>query len=123
MAVTNYVVNNNLAVKLFYRKLFEESLKQCELYKMMGKSSGSAIQILNDTQKGAGDQITFGLRMLLTGAGVQGDNTLEGNEEALVTYSDAILINQQRHAVRSAGKMSEQRVPFSVREEARMALN
>lgn|SRR3990167_398658 len=105
MAVTTYGVNNSLAVKLFYRKLFEESLKECELYKMMGKSSDAAIQILEDTQKGAGDQITFGLRMLLTGAGRQGDDTLEGNEEALVTYSDAILINQQRNAVRSAGEL------------------
>ncbi len=51
-----------------------------------------------------------------------GDNTLEGNEEALATYTDALVINQLRHAVRSDGKMSEQRIPFSIREEARMGL-
>jgi N4-gp56 family major capsid protein len=33
-----------------------------------------------------------------------------------------VLIDQIRHAVRSSGKMSEQRVPFSVREEARLGL-
>jgi N4-gp56 family major capsid protein len=33
-----------------------------------------------------------------------------------------VTIDQLRHAVRSAGKMSEQRVPFSVREEARQGL-
>lgn len=44
------------------------------------------------------------------------------NEEALTTYSDNLVINQLRHAVRSAGKMSEQRVNFSVREECRMGL-
>lgn len=60
--------------------------------------------------------------MQLTGDGVSGDGTLEGNEEALTTYTDAIYIDQLRHAVRSAGRMSEQRVPFSVREEARMGL-
>jgi N4-gp56 family major capsid protein len=43
---------------------------------------------------------------------------LEGNEEALVTYSDALVINQLRGAVRSAGRMSQQRVPFVVRDEA-----
>jgi N4-gp56 family major capsid protein len=48
---------------------------------------------------------------------------LEGNEEALSFYSDSVLINQIRHAVRSAGKMSEQRVPYSVREEARQGLS
>jgi hypothetical protein len=51
--------------------------------------------------------------MQLTGAGTIGDGTLEGNEESLTTYSDAVVINQLRHAVRSAGRMSQQRVPFS----------
>src|SRR5208282_1380565 len=46
----------------------------------------------------------------------------EGNEEALVTYSVNVFIDQLRHAVRSAGKMSEQRVTFDVREECRMGL-
>jgi N4-gp56 family major capsid protein len=32
------------------------------------------------------------------------------------------LIDQLRHAVVSGGKMTEQRVPFSIREEARMGL-
>ncbi len=61
--------------------------------------------------------------MQLSGAGVAGDGTLEGNEEALTTYSDNIFIDQLRHAVRSAGKMTEQRVPFSIREEARAGLD
>lgn len=122
MATTNYGVNHNLAVKLWSRKLFQEALKTCWLSKFMGKDSSSAIQIQTDTQKGPGDRITIGLRMLLSGAGKEGDDTLEGNEEALTTYSDNLLINQLRHAVRSAGKMSEQRVPFSVREEARQGL-
>lgn len=88
----------------------------------MGESSDSMIQILNDTKKGPGDTIYVNLRMQLTGAGIQGDSTLEGNEEALTLYRDTILIDQLRHAVRSGGKMSEQRIPFSVREEARMGL-
>ena len=54
--------------------------------------------------------------------GIVGDGTLEGNEEALITYTDNLLINQLRNAVRSAGKMSEQRIPWSVREEAMTGL-
>ena len=72
----------------------------------------------DELTKGAGDRITVGLRLQLVGGGVVGDNTLEGNEEALSTYNDTILIDQLRHAVRSKGKMSEQRVPFSVRQES-----
>ena len=87
-----------------------------------GQGSDSLIQIKDETSKGAGDKITIGLRMQLSGDGILEDGTLEGNEEALTTYSDSVFINQLRHAVRSAGKMSEQRVPFSVREEARQGL-
>lgn len=122
MATTEYGVNDALAVKLWSKKLFQEALKATWASKFMGSETDSVIQIKGETGKGAGDQVTFGLRMQLSGAGVQGDGTLEGNEEALTTYSDALIINQLRHAVRSAGKMSEQRVPFSVREEAKAGL-
>lgn len=122
MSTTDYPVNHPLAVKLWSTKLMHEALKETYFARFMGKTSDNLIQIKEETSKGAGDKITFGLRMQLVGLGVQGDATLEGNEEALVTYSDAVTINQLRHAVRSDGKMSEQRVPFSIREEARMGL-
>lgn len=122
MATTQYGVNHPLAVKVWSRKLFQEALKQCWFSKFMGEGSDSLVQVHNDLRKGPGDRITIGLRMQLSGAGVQGDGTLEGNEEALTTYSDNLLINQLRHAVRSDGRISEQRVSFSVREEARTGL-
>jgi len=122
MATTAYGVNHPLAVKAWRKKLFVEALKQCYFNKFMGKDDRSPVQIMDEVQKGPGDRITVGLRMQLSGAGVLGDGTLEGNEEALTTYSDNVLINQLRHAVRSDGKMSEQRVPFSIREQARMGL-
>lgn len=122
MAVTSYGVNHTLAVKLWAKKLFSEALKECFISELMGSTSDSVIQIKNETSKSEGDRIRIGLRMQLTGDGVQGDGTLEGSEEALATYYDDLLINQLRHAVRSAGKMSEQRVPFSVRNEARLGL-
>ncbi len=122
MATTNYGVNHNLAVKAWSRKLFQEALKTTWMSKFIGKDSNAVIQQKDEISKGPGDRITIGLRMQLSGAGIEGDSTLEGNEEALATYSDNLLINQLRHAVRSGGKMSEQRVPFSVREEARQGL-
>lgn len=118
MAVTSYGVNDALAVKLWAKKLAVEVLKETEIADYIGEDQNSLIQIKTETSKGAGDKITHGLRMQLSGSGVQGDGTLEGNEEQLTTYSDAIYIDQLRHAVRSGGKMSEQRVPFSVRQEA-----
>lgn len=122
MAVTQYGVNAPNTVKLWSRKLFREALKATTMAKYMGEGSSNAIQVLNDTKKGPGDNITYQLRMQLTGDGIQADGTLEGSEEALTVYTDSVTINQLRHAVRSAGKMTEQRIPFSIREEARMGL-
>lgn len=122
MATTSYGLNHPLAVKIWSEKLYHEALKETWLYKFMGKNSNSIIVIKEETSKGPGDRVTQGLRMQLSGSGVLGDGTLEGNEEALTTYSDNFVINQLRHAVRSDGRMSEQRIPFSVREEARMGL-
>ena len=118
MATTSYGVNDPESVKLWSRKLAREALKATYFQKFMGKSSDSLVQIRSDTQKGPGDRVRAILRMQLNGDGVQGDATLEGNEEDLTTYTDDIMINQLRHAVRSGGKMSEQRIPFSVRSEA-----
>ena len=122
MAQTAYGVNANEAVKLWSRKLMREALKQTWASRFMGTTSNSLCQVMDDTSKGPGDRIRCILRMQLGGAGVQGDGTLEGSEEALVTHTDDLIINQLRHAVRSAGKMTEQRIPFSIREEARMGL-
>lgn len=122
MASTSYGINAPEAVKLWSRKLFQEALKRTWAYKFMGEDSNSVLQIQNDTSKGPGDRVRVTLRMLLSGAGIEGDGTLEGNEEALTTYTQDTVVNQLRHAVRSGGKMSEQRIPFSVREEARMGL-
>jgi len=122
MAVTVYTTNDPLAVKLWSKKLFVEALKQTWLAKFMGSTVDSLIQIKDEATKGPGDKITYGLRMQLQGRGVQGDSTLEGNEEALSTYTDALVIDQLRHAVRANGRMSQQRVPYSLREEAMSGL-
>jgi len=123
MAQTSYGVNAPEAVKLWRKTLFEEALKATWVGKFMGEGSDSILQVLDDTGKGPGDRVTTTLRMQLAGDGVIGDGTLEGNEEALITYTDNLLINQLRNAVRSGGKMSEQRIPWSVREEAQTGLS
>jgi len=118
MALTSFGVNDALAVKLWSKKLDVEVLKETEIADYVGEDENSIIQIKTETSKSAGDKVTFGLRMQLTGTGIQGDSTLEGNEENLVTYSDYVLLDQLRHAVISAGRMTEQRVPFSIRQHA-----
>lgn len=122
MAVTSFATGDALAVKLWSKKVSVEALKQTWVYKFMGKDDNSVIQVFDDTQKSAGDRIRVPLRRLLSSTGVQGDATLEGQEERITYYSDDIFINQLRHAVREGGRFSRQLVPFDVREHARLSL-
>lgn len=114
--------NDDLAVKVWAKKLFVESLKATQLDKFIGTTSDSVIQVKDELSKGAGDTLHYGLRMQLAGAGIAGDSTLEGQEESLVTYRDTISINQLRHAVKVVGNMSQQRVTFDIRAEAQAGL-
>lgn len=119
MATTQYGVNHAMAVKLWAKKLAVEALKATSFGDFIGEDPNSLVHLKTETSKGAGDQVTFGLRSQLTGRGVQGTETLEGNEEALNVFTDAILINTIRHAVRSGSSksISQQRVPFNIRQE------
>lgn len=123
MASTEYGVNHPLAVKLWSKRMIREALKETYASRFMGTTSNSLIYVKDEASKTAGDRIRCSLRMQLSGAGVSGDETLEGNEESLTTYQDDIYIDQLRHAVRSKGKMTEQRVNHSIREEARSGLS
>lgn len=122
MADTTFSTGDALTQKLWSRKLFRDVLKQTDVGKFFGMDSNSLIHIQEDLKKNAGDRLTLGLRMQLTGTGIAGDGTLEGNEEELVRFSDNIFVDQLRHAVRLNGRMTEQRVTYNLREEARMGL-
>src|SRR3990167_10204333 len=95
MATTSYPVNHPLAQKLWSRQLFNEIIGLSYVGKFMGKSDSDLIQIKSETQKDAGDKITFGLRRLLTGAGIVGDATPEGKEEELTPYFGFVLFDQK----------------------------
>ena len=122
MAVSEWGTNHPLAVKIWSKKLAREALKMTYISKFMGEGDNNLCQIFDELNKGPGDQIKWNLRMQLTGRGVGEQQTLEGNEEALSTYQDSFVINDMAHAVRVATTISQQRIPFSAREEATMGL-
>jgi len=123
MAITQYGVNDSLAVKVWARDLFAEVKKGLEIAPLIGTSSKSIIQERTELKQ-KGDRVTVGLRMQLSGDGKTENETLEGHEESLTTYSDNILINELAHAVRVEGEDSidQQRVMHNLREEARSGL-
>lgn len=123
MAVTSYGVNDALAVKLWQRDLHHEVTKGIEVAPLIGSTANSIIHHKTEL-KTTGDKVTFGLRTKLNGAGKTESETIEGNEESLTTYSDAVYVNELLHAARVRGEntIDVQRVPFSLRDEAKMAL-
>ena len=124
MAITQYGVNDALSNKLWARDLNHEVKKGLEIAPLIGTGANSIIQEKTEF-KGKGDKITMGLRTRLIGDGVTESQTLEGNEEALSTYSDSLFVNEVAHAVRVEGEDSidQQRVLFNLREEARDGLS
>lgn len=123
MATTQFLTGNALTVKAWAKKLYVQAIYDTYASRFMGNTANSLIQVRDEVRKGPGDKVTVGLRMQLSGTGVAGDDTLQGAEEALVTYSDAVTLDQLRHAVRSKGKMTEQRVAFDLSAEHQQALS
>lgn len=119
MATHTIGVNDALAVKLWSNRMDVEALKETTAYEFMGSDAGSLCQIMTDTQKGSGDSVRWGIRMLATGEGTGEGETQEGNEEGLTRYSDTLVINELGHAhrVRAEGTIDRQRVPYDMREE------
>lgn len=124
MSYTSFGVNDALAVKLWSKKLAVEALKATEIAPLIGEDSNSIIQRKTETSKGAGDKVTFGLRMQLSGDGFSESDTAEGNGESLTRYSDSILLNELGHVVaaKSENTIDAQRVPFDLREECKDGL-
>lgn len=119
MASKSYGVNHGLAVKAWARRLHVEALKRTSFANLQSNRPYSLVHRKDELAKARGDQVTFGLRMQMTGEGRQGSEVLEGHEEALTTFEDAIIINLLRHAARSesSNSISQQRVPFNIRDE------
>jgi len=124
MTVKTYGVNDPLSNKLWAKKLNVEALKTTFFGKFMGEDASNMIQVQTDLEKASGDKVTIGLRVQLSGDGTTSGQTLEGNEEDLTTYNDALSIDELAHAVRVRNKntIDAQRVPFKLRSEAKDGL-
>jgi len=120
---TQFLTNDNLTRKKWARDLFKILLPAVEFNMLVGKGSESIVQMRTELGKGEGDQITFGIRLPLTGEGIVGNNTVEGNEEKLRFKDFNMTIEELNHAVDTGGRMEEQRVPYDLMAEGRDGLN
>ena len=115
-------VPDKLVLKHWARELWDAGIDESYWKKFMGHDSNAIIHVKEELHKGKGDTITIPLRMPLFGAGVTGDNQLEGNEEGLTFRDFNVSIAYIRHAVRLKGEYEEQKTQIDLRQEMRSAI-
>jgi N4-gp56 family major capsid protein len=97
MALTT--VTTNLKEQIWDNDFFKNYVRKNRFNRYMGTDENAVIQLKEDLTKKAGDTIHLALVAELSGAGVTGDNLLEGNEEALSQYEFPIVVATLRNAV------------------------
>lgn len=74
---------------------------------------------LTDLEADSGEQITFDLSMQLNMQPIEGDAELEGKEEGLSSYGDAVYIDQMRGGADAGGRMTRKRTLHDLRKVAK----
>lgn len=124
MALTNFGLLTAEQKTIWSMDLWKQARNQSFVNKFLGKGPGSMVQHITElkkSEKGARAVIT--LLADLTGDGIAGDRTLEGNEEAMQTFDQVIRIDQIRHANRHEGKMADQKSVVEFRNNSRDVLS
>lgn len=122
MARTIIGVNDARAVKRYTGLMaVDTSQKQYWGTRFMGRGSEAEtpIQVLTDLESDAGEQIYYDLLAELRMAPVEGEDNLEGNEEAQRFYTDSIYIDQARCGVNTGGRMTRKRTLTNLRDKAK----
>jgi len=115
---TRFASGDALAAKLWSAKLFKESIKDIFFDKYTSEDGNNIIQKDMEFTKKKGEIMTFGLRMRLSGAGVNTDNDyLEGNEEEMTFHDFSVTLEERGNAVRAKSKLDLQRPAFDLRKE------
>jgi N4-gp56 family major capsid protein len=102
-------------------EFFVEYVRENQFSSYMGTAMGSMIQIREDLTTKRGDSVVFPTVRRLVGAGVTGNQILEGNEELLNARSLKLPVGVIRHAV-AVSDWDEQKSVIDLRDAARDAL-
>lgn len=123
MSFTNFGLLTNEQKTIWSKDLWKNARNQSFINRFLGSGPNSLIQHITElkqSEKGARAVIT--LLADLTGDGVAGDRTLEGNEEGMQTFDQVIRIDQLRHANRHEGRMADQKSIVNFRENSKNLL-
>ncbi len=127
MAETVVPVNDPTAVVIYSHRVFWQALRSTTAAKLMAvgldaKDQSNFVQFFDEPSKGPGDNVKYDLIPNITGPGVLGDAPIAGQEVPFAWDQDTLVINQQRQAELLVGRMSQQRVPYSMRDAAKVTL-
>lgn len=123
MAKTNFAALTSENKTVWSRDVWKVARNMSFIAQFMGSSTNSSVQRITElTKSEKGHRAVLTLVADLTGDGVAGDDTLEGNEEAIQSYDQVIQIDQLRHANRHKGKMADQKSIVNFREQSRDVL-
>ncbi len=86
----------------------------------VGEQAQTPLQTLPQLESDAGETISYDLVMQLKMQPIEGDNTLDGNEEDLKFYTDSVTIDQARGGVNTGGRMTRKRTIHDLRKIARV---
>lgn len=119
--MSDTTTSTRLRVQQWDDAFFTEWVRENRFAPDMGTSENSIIQVKEDLKKKRGDRITFNLVNRLTGDGVTGTGTMEGNEESVDQRAHLLTVDKIRNAVRVA-EMEEIKNAIDIREAGRMGL-
>jgi len=121
--MANTITIDALRKELWSKELLDDVMRDVtNVMGFAGEDENNVIQIKRELMKEKGDTQTFGLVARLSGDGVTGDDELEGNEEAMTSFSEQVSIDQIRNAVRLKGKLDAQKVIYDQIAQARSNL-
>jgi len=122
MARTIVGVNDPKAVKKYSAALMLDASGKGywnNRFMARGADAEVPIQILTDLESDAGEEIKYDLLAELRMEPVEGDDILEGKEEAQRFFTDSVFIDQARCGVNTGGRMTRKRTLHNLREKAR----
>jgi N4-gp56 family major capsid protein len=115
------------AVTIFSKRLLSHAMRHTAAAKFIKiglnpDDPNNIVQMFDEPTKGPGDTIKYDLIPNIVGPGVLGDNPITGQTKSFKALQDSFTINQQRQGEKAVGRMSQQRVPYSIRSGIKTTL-
>ncbi len=123
MANTNFAALTSEQLTIWSRDFWRVARNMSFINQFAGSGSNAMVQTISElTQSEKGARAVLTLLADMTGDGIVGDNTLEGNEEALRAFDIVVGLDQLRFANRLSGRLADQKSVVNFREHSRDAL-